>query len=216
MEGSRGGNPSLPCPASRDATIASPQLPNGNSEKNMDVTIQERSMSFVFKYDIDTPRGRWYARQEFLELFNVIDLSESEDGPAIAKLKSQFSPLHHRWEFDLADGRTVQFECVDLLRQVYECRYGSDVLTLYRHHGLNHSIFSGERQIAAYSKNRVSFGDGNEYQIRMDSDADMTLIVCMVLALSVTKDNDEKKAVNIDIGSLGPQGRAFDEAWEPR
>ena len=182
----------------------------------MDVTIQERSLSFVMKYDIDTPRGRWYASQEFLKLLNVIDLFESQDGPAIAQLKSEFSPLHHRWEFDLADTRTAQFECTDLLRQVYECRCGADVLTLYRHHGMNHSIFNGDRQIAAYTKNRLTFGDGNQYQLRMDSDADMTLIVCMVLALSVTKDNDKKEAINVDLGSIGPQARPFDDTWHPR
>jgi uncharacterized protein YxjI len=182
----------------------------------MDVSIQERSMSFVAKYDIETPRGRWYARQEFLQLFNVIDVLESEDGPAIAKLQGQFSPVHHQYEFDLTDGRKAEFERVDVLRQVYECRCGGDVLTLYQHHGLNHSIFNGDRQVAAYTKNRVSFGDGNEYQIRMDSDADMTLIVCMVLALSVAEDNDDNKTVNFDIGSFGPQARPFDEAWEPR
>jgi uncharacterized protein YxjI len=182
----------------------------------MDVTIQERSMSFVATYDITTPRGRWYARQEFLQLFNVIDLSESEGGPALAKLKGQFSPLHHRYEFDLADGRTAQFECVNLLEQVYECRYGGNLLTLYRHRGLSYSIFNGDRQIAAYTKNRVSFGDGNQYDIRMDADADLTLIVCIVLALSVDKDNDDKKALNVNFGSIGPQARPFDETWGPR
>jgi hypothetical protein len=38
----------------------------------------------------------------------------------------------------------------------------------------------------------------------------------MVLALSVAEDNDEKEAVNFDVGNIGLQGKAFDEGWEPR
>jgi hypothetical protein len=81
---------------------------------------------------------------------------------------------------------------------------------------LNRSIFRGDRQIAAYSKNRISFGKGNEYAIRMDSDADLTLILRMVLGLSMSEDNDDQQTVNIDFGNLGPEGRPFDESWEPK
>jgi hypothetical protein len=91
------------------------------------------------------------------------------------------------------------------------------VLTLYEHRGMNRSIFNGERQIAAYTKNRLSFGKGHTYEVRMDADADLTLIVCMVVALSVSDDNeDDRGLVSVDIGNIGLQGRAFDEAWEPR
>ena len=182
----------------------------------MDVAIRERKMSFGIQYDIETPKGEWYARKQMWTLTAKVDLSESEGGPVIANLKGEFSPLRHRYEFDLADGRTAEFACTNLLKQVYECKCGADILTLYQHHGLNHSVFHGERQIAAYAKNRISFGNGNEYEIRMDSDADMTLIVCMVLALSVAEDNDDNNTVNFDLGSIGPQARPFDEAWEPR
>jgi len=102
------------------------------------------------------------------------------------------------------------------LRNVYECRSGDNVLTLYEHRGLRRSIFKGDRQIAAYAKNRVSFGSGNEYQVQMDGDADVMLIVSMVLALSVAEDNDDQTTVNVDFGNLGPQGKALDETWQPR
>ena len=182
----------------------------------MDVTIRERKISLGIQYDIDTPKGRWYAQQKMFALLTAIDLLESEDGPAIANLKGELSLLRNRCEFDLTDGRTAQFGCTKLLEQVYECTCGTDVLTLYRHHGLHHSIFQGDQQIAAYSKNPVSFGKGNEYQLRMNRDADMVLIICMVLALSVDDDNSKREIVNIDYGSIGPQARPFDETWEPR
>lgn len=180
----------------------------------MDVTIQERYLSLFTEYDISAPGRTLYARKEMLTLFSKIDLQE--DGRLVAKLQGQFSVLRNRFEFDLTDGRAWHFECVDRLRNVYECRCGDEMLTLYEHRGLNRSVFKGDRQIAAYAKNRVSFGAGNHYDIRMDAEADLTVILCMALALSVEEDNDKQAAVNVDFGSLGPQGREFDEAWEPR
>jgi uncharacterized protein YxjI len=181
----------------------------------MDVTIQERMMSLFTEYDISAPGRTLYARKEVFALFHTVDVKD-EAQQSIAKLQGQFSVLRNRYEFDFTDGRVCHFECVDRLRNVYECRCGEDVLSLYEHRGLRRSIFKGDRQIAAYAKNRVSVGSGNQYVVQMDSDADVLLIVSMVLALSVAEDNEKESAVNFDIGNLGPQGRACDEAWVPR
>jgi len=181
----------------------------------MDVTIQERSMSLFTEYDISAPGRTLYAKKETFALFHTIDLQD-EEGRLIAKLQGQFSVLRNRYEFDFTDGKAWHFECVDRLRNVYECRCDEDVLTLYEHRGLNRSIFKGDRQIAAYAKNRVSFGSGNRYDVQMDSDADLMLIVSMVLALSVAEDNDKESTVNFDVGNFGPQGKECDEAWVPR
>ena len=181
----------------------------------MDVTINERAASFSTEYDISTPDRDLYARKEMFTLLNKIEL-QTKGGDTLARLQGQFSVLRSKYEFDLVGGGDYHFECVDLWKGIYECRCGDDLLTLYQHKGLNHSIFKNERQIAAYSKNRVSFGKGNKYEIRMDTDANLTLILCMVLALSVSDDNDDQTTVNIDFGSIGPEGKAFDTAWEPR
>jgi uncharacterized protein YxjI len=181
----------------------------------MDVTVQERRMSLWTEYDIEAPGRSLHAKKEMFTLFSKVDL-ETADGQLLAKLQGQFSVLRNRYEFDLADGRVGHFECVDRLRNVYECRCGEVVLSLYEHRGLGRSIFAGERQIAAYAKNRVSIGSGNRYDVRMDSDADLVLVLCMVLALSVAEDNTDQQTVNFDFGNIGPQGRTLDESWEPR
>jgi len=181
----------------------------------MDVTIQERAASLHTEYDISAPGRVYYAMKEMFTLFNRVEVRVDE-GRVIARLEGQFSVLRNKYEFDLMDGRVYHFQCADLWKSVYECRCGDDLLTLYEHRGLNRSIFKDGRQIAAYAKNRVSFGSGNKYEVRMDADADLTLIVCMVLALSLAEDNDDQTTVNFDVGSIGPQGRDFDTSWEPR
>jgi hypothetical protein len=83
--------------------------------------------------------------------------------------------------------------------------------------GLRCSIFCGDRQVAAFDKNTVVFGGGNKYDIRMDSDANLMVIVCMVLTIN-TKDYDDDKQnlLSVDFGNFGHEARAFDEDWEPR
>jgi uncharacterized protein YxjI len=181
----------------------------------VDVTIQERKFSFFTEYDITTPNATLYAKKQAIALLNKLELQTS-GGKVLARVQAEFSLLRNKYDFDLLDGRVFHFQCDKLWTSVYSCKYGEDVYTLYEHRGLNRSIFRGDLQIAAYSKNRISFGKGNEYAIRMDSDADLKLILCMVLALGMSEDSDDQQTVNFDIGNIGPEARTFDESWEPR
>jgi uncharacterized protein YxjI len=181
----------------------------------MDVLIQERKLSLWMEYDITAPGRSFHAKKEMLHLFNTINL-EIVNGPQMAKLQGKFAVLGDKYEFDMADGRKGQFQCTDRIRSVFECRCGSDVLTLYEHRGMNRSIFNGDRQVAAYTKTRFAIGMGHRYDIRMDADADLVLIVCMVLALSVSDDNMEEGVVSLDIGKIGLQAREYDAGWVPR
>jgi hypothetical protein len=83
---------------------------------------------------------------------------------------------------------------------------------LYQHQGLNFSIFQDEHQIAEFTKNRVAIGNGNEYAIRLDGDANSLLLICMVLAIN-TSQRDNNESVTIDFGSIGPEDRPFDTSW---
>jgi uncharacterized protein YxjI len=181
---------------------------------DMYVSIKEQKMTLYTEYEITGPENPLYAKKQFFSLFNKVEL-QTVTGSVVGTLKGQFSVLRNRYEFDFRDGRVFHFECSDRLRNVYECKNGDDVYTLYEHRGLDRSIFRNGRQIAAYTKNRFVIGKGHEYEIRMDTDADLVVIVSMVLALSVSEDNDNDTLVSVDVGNLGFQGREPDTAWEP-
>lgn len=183
----------------------------------MDITIQEHRFSVTAEYAIETPNGPMFAHKKFFSIPAKIELTSGrEGGQTIASLQGHFSPLHHRYDFQFADGRDYAFTCEKLLKQVYVCERGDERYELIEHHGLRWSIFQNDRQIAAITKNRLVVGDGNAYSIRMNRDADAAVIVCMVIAVN-TADGDDKNqsSVTFDLGNLGPQERAFDENWEP-
>jgi hypothetical protein len=181
------------------------------------VTIQEHKFSVAAKYDIETPNGPLFARKALLSIPAKIELTSGrEDGPLLATLQGEFSFLRSRYEFHFADGREYHFECEKRLKQVYVCERRDERYRLIEHHGLRASVFRDERQIAAITKSRMVVGNGNHYEIRMNSDADAAVIACMVIAVNTAdRDDANQSTVTIDLGNLGPQDRPFDETWEP-
>ncbi|HEY5329209.1 MAG TPA: hypothetical protein VFC39_18785 [Acidobacteriaceae bacterium] len=181
----------------------------------MNVTIHERKFSFRSTYDISAPGVTYFAQKAFLAFLARLEL-RTEAGQVVAKLQSHFTFIRSNYDFVLADGRTYHFLCEKLWKGVYVCERPGESFHLYQHKGLRFSIFKGDSQIAAITKNRFVIGNGNEYDIRMNSDADVVVICCMVLALNTgTGDEAGNSSATYHFGSIGPEDRRFDEFWVP-
>ena len=79
---------------------------------------------------------------------------------------------------------------------------------------LNYSIFQNDLQIAAFRNNRLVIGKGNEYDLRINADANLLAVICMVLTLNTEEDDDHRETVTIDFGKIGPEEKRFDESWQ--
>ena len=124
--------------------------------------------------------------------------------------------MRMKYDFELADGTTYRFWCEKLWKRVFQCEGNHECFRMYEHRGLRYSIFVGDSQIAAFTKNRVTIGKGNEYDIQMNADANLLVIISMILALNTAEDDGGSNAtVEVDFGNIGPQDRAFDESWKP-
>ena len=86
---------------------------------------------------------------------------------------------------------------------------------LYEHKGLKYSIFMEDRQVAAFTKNRVKIGKGDRYDIRANHDANIIVIICLALTMDASEYEDDEESLTIDIGNVGPQEKAFDKSWVP-
>jgi uncharacterized protein YxjI len=181
----------------------------------MNITIKERKFSFTSEYDIEVPGGRYYARKAYFSLTDKLKL-QNESGRLLARIRGFISPFRHRHEVYLADGRVYRFQCEKIWRRVFTCEGNQDFYRLYEHKGLQYSIFRNDRQVAAFKKNRVVFLKGNRYELSMDHDADQVLILCLVLTLSSSEQDDSEDATfTINFGNLLEE-RPFDSSWQPR
>jgi hypothetical protein len=179
----------------------------------VDVTIKERKIGFTPTYDIEAPGATYGARKAFFAMNDHLDITHGEQ--VVATIQGLFSPIRDKHEFRLADGRIYQYECKKLWKPVDTCEGSGESYTIYEHRGLKYSVFRGDLQIAAFEKNRVAWGNGNEYDVRMDADADVLVMSCIVLTIN-SGDDQNDETVTIDFGNIGPEARPFDESWQPR
>lgn len=180
----------------------------------MDVSIQEKRFTNAVEYVIETPKATMQAHKKFFSLLPHITL-EGAGGSTLAKIDGEFS-FRSKFTIDLTGIGTYNYHCEKMWKGVDICEGEGGPYRLYRHKGVRYSIFQGDRQIAAFSSNRLIIGNGRNFDLRVNSGVNLPLIICMVLCLN-TEDGDDREnnTVTYDFGSLGPEDRKFDETWRP-
>jgi hypothetical protein len=179
----------------------------------VDISIQERKFSFRSEYDISTPDANYYAQRAFFSFGAKLQL-QAEGGRTLVLIRGRF-PFFTRYDFEFSDGRFYRYRCEKFWKRVFVCEGQGETLRLYQHRGCRWSIFQNDRQIAAFTKNRITIGKGNEYDVRMNADADVLVVICLTLTLNTAENDDDNATVTIDLGNIGPADRPFDESWQP-
>ena len=180
----------------------------------MYISLDERALSWTSEYDISIA-GIQYSAKRHISIFSKhLDLFAG-NGDLVATLKSKFSPFKPHYVFEFADGREYDYWCEKIWKGVYICTgNGEAEFELYTHKGLRWSIFQNGNQIAGFTKNRLTFGQGNKYEIRLNSNANAIVIVCMVLALNTSESGDDNATVTYDFGQ-SMEEQPYDESWQP-
>jgi uncharacterized protein YxjI len=180
----------------------------------MNITIQQRVFVFGSEYEIETPSCIYSAKKKSFFRRDKITLFATHSR-SLATIRGHFF-FRPKYDIRLADGKMYRFCCQKLWKGVFACDNSEESFRLYQHKGLNYSIFQNDSQIAAFSKNRVKFGGTDCYEIRMNDDANLVVIICMALVIDCGELEDETAGtVTVDLGSLGPEERPFDASWEP-
>jgi len=181
----------------------------------MDLSIKERIISLRSTYDIVAPGGATYtAEKKIFSLFPNLKVVDSA-GQIAANLKGGFALFSQKYDFVFADGRTYHYKTESRIKPVYLAEGNGEQYRLYRHRGVKFSIYKGDTQVAAITKNRIAIGSGNEYQVQISSDADPLVVAAMMLAFNSSKEDDKKGAVSVDVGYMGLEAKPFDSSWQP-
>jgi uncharacterized protein YxjI len=180
----------------------------------VNVAILERKFSFRSEYDISAGADTYYAEKKLLSFLANLQVV-GENRQSLANIRQRFALIHPKYEFLLARGAICRFWCEKAWKGVFQCAGNQESYRLYRHKGVNYSIFQNDRQIASFSKNKVVVGKGNEYQVRINRDANALVVICMVLSMNTSQDDDKHTTVTYDFGNIGPEAQPFDTSWEP-
>lgn len=180
----------------------------------MNIVVQQRVSVLTTEYQIETPGCIYFAKKKSFFRHDRIKLFAPSSG-LLATISGHFF-FRPKYNIKLADGEIYRFWCKKFWKGVFACENGEESFRLYQHKRLNYSIFRSDSQIAAFSKNRVKVGRNDRYEIRMNDDANLALVVCMTLVMDCSELEDETAGtVTFDLGSLGPEERPFDCSWQP-
>ena len=140
----------------------------------------------------------------------------TEDRQTVANSIVFFS-IRPSYDFQFSNGRKDgHFWCEKLWKRVFACEGNEEEFRLYEHKkGLNYSTFQNNHQIAAFTKNRFVIGKGNRYDVRVERKANIEVVICMVLTVNTSENDNDHTTVTIDVGNIGPEGKPFDSSWEP-
>jgi hypothetical protein len=180
----------------------------------LDVSIQEKSFSFGVGYSIETPETTLQAHKKIFSLLPHITL-QSAYASTIATITG-WSLLLTSFTIELGGSGIYKYHTEKLWKGVDICEGDGGPFHLYAHKGVRYSIFQNDDQIATFSRNRLIIGNGRNFDLRVNSDVNLPLIISMVLCQNTEDGDDETNdTVTYDFGQLGPEDRRFDEAWRP-
>ena len=180
----------------------------------MNILVQQRVFAFSSKYEIETPACIFEARKKFFLVWHKIKLF-APHSRLLATIRGHYL-FRPKYKIELSDGKVYHFSCEKFWKSVFVCQNSAESFYLYQHKGLNYSIFQNNFQIAAFSRNRVKLGRTDRYEIQMNGDANLVLVICMALVIDCGEiEDDSAGTVTIDMGSLGPEERPFDKTWQP-
>ena len=180
----------------------------------MNIAVQQRVFVFGSEYEIETPACIYSAKKKSLFRHDKIRLFAPRSHH-LATIRGRFF-FRPKYEIKLANGRMYHFWCAKFWKGVFVCENNEESFRLYQHKRLNYSIFKNDSQIAAFSKNRVKIGGTDRYEIQMNDDANLVVIICMALVIDCGELEDETAGtITVDLGSLGPEERSFDRSWKP-
>ena len=180
----------------------------------MNIGIEQHKWSLSSKYDIFVGGTNYSASKSLLSFRDRVTVF-NENEKCVARISSHLTFFRPRYDF-IINEKEYAFSCVSLWKGIYTCIDDQKEYYLYHHKRRDYSIFRGEKQIAAFSKEFMSVGKGDIYRIEANDDCEPLLIICLALTVDTTEsENKNGNTLTLDFGNIGPEAFPFDRNWRP-
>lgn len=183
----------------------------------MEIEIHQESASIRDKYQIYIDgQQRHHANYKILALLSELYLYEWDSDLPRFTINKKLQFYAANYTLRRIDGSVYEFTTKSLWKGHYQCIGGLDIYDIYGHRGRKYSVFKNGNQVAWWTKNAVSWLEGDNYKIIADNSCDYNLIISFCLIIDNYKSQGKKSVINIDIGRIGPEAKKFDVAWLPK
>jgi uncharacterized protein YxjI len=182
----------------------------------MEIDINQKKISFGDKYRIFINGQEEYkASTEHFRLLMVMHLDHYAQGRRLT-INKKFAFLKAKYDISIASGQVLEFRTKSWWKKHYQCLHGADLYEIYGHRGRKYSVYKNDRQVAWWDKQAVTWFAGDNYKMVANNKADKELLIAFCLIIDNNSSNDNDRAININLGHLGPQAKKFDRTWLPQ
>jgi hypothetical protein len=183
----------------------------------MEIDINQDSVSLRDKYQIFIDKQqRHNASYKMLSLLPEIYLYEWDSELPKVTINKRLQWFAARYDLTKSDGKVYEFTTKSYWKGHFQCICGFDAYDIYAHRGRKYSVYKNDVQVAWWTKQAVSWFDGDNYKIIADNNCDYNLIISFCLIIDNYRSQDRKHIINIDIGKIGPEAKKFDPYWQPK
>ena len=184
----------------------------------MEIDINQQKLAVGAKYHIFINRQPTHlAIQHLLQVRRTVALfAGTLDTRPRWSFRQQWTWFSTRYQLVRWDRNVFEFRTESSWKSHYRCRYGADVYDIYGHRGTKCSVYKNDYQIAWWQHARVTWFAGDNYKIwaNEDSDVELLIVFCLILDESASS-GEELNTITLNLGSIGPQARVFDQTWQP-
>jgi uncharacterized protein YxjI len=183
----------------------------------MEISINQNATSFNDKFQIFIDGSqRHHATYKLLSFLSEISLFEWDSEIPKVTVNKKFEFLNANYDLRLADGSLLEFKTISFLKDHFQCMHELDTYDLYAHKGRKYSVYKNGNQVAWWTKNLITWLQGDNYQIIADNNCNYNLIISFCLIIDNYKSQGRKNLLNVNLPKFFFEARKFDNSWNPK
>jgi uncharacterized protein YxjI len=184
----------------------------------MEIDINQNEIAIGDKYKIFIDGQLSHtASTELFKLFAVVNLFDITGNGHRLAINKRHLWFKAKYEITRHDNSILAFQTKSFWKNHYQCHDDASRYDIYGHRGRKYSVFSNDKQIAWWNKQKVTWFEGDNYKIIADNNCDYELLIAFCLIIDNYRSNHNgNNTITVDFGNIWPQARPFDSTWLPK
>lgn len=180
----------------------------------MELNINQEKFSLGNKYKIFVGSEQKYsASTKLFKLLPEITIVNFNSQDFVLNIKRRWEWFKYTFEITNNKNQVFVFNTQSLWKRHYQCIVGADKYDIYGHKGRKFSIYKNDIMIGFWELAKVTWFEGDNYTIVVNSNVDIELISALCLCVDSINEKSKKGAFSWNIGWFGPQAKEFDSTY---
>lgn len=180
------------------------------------INIRQHKISIGSQYEILVEQNEKYYAETDLFSRKIIHLYLKKDLIERIAIFKSFYFFTPDYKIELPNGNRIKFQTLSHWRTHFKCVLENDIYEVYRHRKRKISIYKNGLQIGASEKNTVTIFAGDNYELILDRDTEVELVISFLLILDNMTSKNRGNIITLAFGLIFKEFKKFDANWKPK